>query len=103
VTADFTGESDVAQAVAVQADGRIVVTGSAYTSGQTFLDFAILRYDANGSPDTDFGTDGRLTVDFFAANDAAEAIAIQPDGLIVVAGVARNGSSNATGLVRLVP
>lgn len=103
VTADFIGQSDVAQAVAVQSDGRIVVTGSAYTSGQTVLDFAILRYEVDGSPDTDFGTDGRLIIDFFAANDAAEAIAIRPDGLIVVGGSARNGTSSAVGIVRVVP
>jgi uncharacterized delta-60 repeat protein len=69
-----------ANAVAIQADGKIVVAGEA--AG----DFAVVRYNASGSLDTSFGGDGIVTTDFGSSTDRATAIAIQADGNIVVAG-----------------
>jgi uncharacterized delta-60 repeat protein len=79
VTTDFGG-SDGASAVTIQSDGRIVATGS---SGGA--DFALARYNADGSLDASFGGGGRVTTDF-GSSDAASALAIQSDGKIVVAG-----------------
>ncbi|MFO0796157.1 MAG: hypothetical protein U0804_01705 [Gemmataceae bacterium] len=85
VTTTF-GAVDAAAAVAVQADGKIVVAGS--TSGGN--DFAIARYNPDGSLDTTFAGDGTATVDFgFVADDEqATALAVQDDGKIVVVGTA---------------
>ena len=87
VTTDFTGHGDVANAVAVQGDGKIVVAGFAFSSGIDG-DFALARYNADGSLDTSFGTGGKVTTDLGTNSDGARAIAIQPDGAIVVVGTA---------------
>ena len=64
---------------ALQPDGRIVVAGS--SDG----DFAVARLNPTGSLDTTFGAGGEATVDFGAAT-FAHAMALQPNGRIVVAG-----------------
>lgn len=102
ITTDFYGGLDEALAVAVQVDGKILVTGGSY-SGSTDYDFALARYNTDGTPDTSFGTLGKTTTDFFSGADEANAIAIQPDGKIVLAGGAENGAGPAYpdfGLVR---
>lgn len=85
----------------MQADGRIVVAGQ--SSSLMNPDFAVARFHADGSPDTTFGTDGRVTADFFGSSDGATCVAIASDGKILAAGLARDGSSNGLGLVRLLP
>jgi uncharacterized delta-60 repeat protein len=64
---------------ALQPDGKIVVAGS--SSG----DFAVARLNRDGSPDAGFGTAGRATVDF-GGPTFANAVALQPNGRIVIAG-----------------
>src|SRR5437867_3015943 len=76
VITDFAGRDDEAQGVALQADGKIVVVG---TSGN---DFAIARYNADGTLDTTFGSGGKITTDL-GATEGAFAVIIQPDGKIV--------------------
>jgi beta-propeller uncharacterized protein DUF5122 len=73
------------------------------TESATVADFGIVRYDANGTLDTAFGTDGRLTVDFFGAFDSAECVAVGADGRVMVGGAVRNGTSTELGLVRVIP
>jgi uncharacterized delta-60 repeat protein len=87
VTTDFGGSDDQAQAVAIQADGRIVVVGGR-NIGADFDsdDFALARYSPDGSIDTSFGADGKVITDFGTNRDEARAVAIQDDGAIVVAG-----------------
>ena len=75
---DF-GAEDGAAAVAIQADGRIVVAGR---SGNNF---ALARYDAAGVLDNSFSGDGRLTTDF-SGFDSGKDVAIGADGKIVAAG-----------------
>jgi uncharacterized delta-60 repeat protein len=84
-TTDIAGRGDVANAVAVQADGKIVVVGEAETI-PSFFDFAVVRYNPNGTLDQSFGGDGIVTTDLGSEFDDATAVAIQPDGKIVVAG-----------------
>ena len=68
-------------AVAIQADGKVVAVGN--SSGR----FALARYTLRGSLDRSFGRGGMVVTDFGARNSAgANAVAIQPDGKIVVAG-----------------
>jgi uncharacterized delta-60 repeat protein len=85
------------RAVALTPDGRIVVTGEA--NG----DYVVARYTNAGALDTSFGTNGTMTIDFFGSFDTPAALAIQPDGRIVVAGRAQNGTQEVLGLARIVP
>lgn len=98
---------DDALAAAIQADGRIVAAGisdAPLTVENT--NFALVRYDLNGVAITDFGTNNRVLTDFGSSTDRANAIVIQPDGLIVVAGGSddpvANGNFNFA-LVRYLP
>ena len=50
--------------------------------------FAVVRYNSNGTLDGSFGSAGKVTTDFAGFDDAATSIVIQPDGKIVVAGYA---------------
>lgn len=87
---------DYAQAMAVQADGKLVVVGYGNTGAST--DFELVRYQRDGAIDTTFGTDGKVTTAVSTGSDVANAVAIQPDGKIIVAGsvdVAPKGKSFA--------
>ncbi len=87
-TTDFHGGFDSGRAVVVQADGKIVVAGSANQSATpgSDPDFALARYNADGSLDGSFGDGGKQTTDFAGGDDAGRAVAVQADGKIVVAG-----------------
>jgi uncharacterized delta-60 repeat protein len=85
-TAPFFDGAATPSAVAIQPDGRIVAVGGIVRAGAADTDFAIMRFLPDGSPDPGFGTAGRVTTDFRGLNDAATAVAIQPDGAVVVGG-----------------
>ena len=72
--------------VAVQADGQIVVGGQAYIDSTTGDDFAVVRYNADGSLDTSFGTAGQVITDFDQTRDYGHDVAIDGTGRIMVAG-----------------
>ena len=99
VTTDFSGASDSGSALAIQADGRIVVVGSSYDSSDYDADTAIARYHPDGSLDTGFGEDGRVVVDLGSDDDYGNNVAMQTDGKVVVAGEADGDLA----LVRLLP
>ncbi len=99
-----------AESIAIQADGRIVVAGWHQNSTHDHSGFAIVRYNSNGSLDTSFDGDGKLTTDFGNANDVAYNLVIQTDGKIVASGdrlvrYNANGSLDTsfggTGIIRL--
>ena len=98
VTTDFGG-TDIGRAVAIQKDGKIVVAGRSNT-GET-NDFAVARYNTDGSLDVTFNSTGSLpgtvTTDF-GGDDRGEAVAIQKDGKIVAAG--RGGPSTDFAVAR---
>jgi uncharacterized delta-60 repeat protein len=86
VTTDLAGRNDGANAVAVQpADGKIVTAGFVQTSPIEF-DFALVRYNPDGTLDPSFGRGGIVTTDLGTQRDTATALAIQPDGKIVAVG-----------------
>jgi uncharacterized delta-60 repeat protein len=66
--------------VALQADGKIIVAGSSNNA------FALVRYNSNGSLDTTFSGDGKLTTNIGTSYDYASAVTLQADGKILVAG-----------------
>lgn len=86
--------SDEAAAMAVQPDGKVVVAGTSAN------DIAVVRFNEDGSPDATFDGDGRLTTPVGAGNDLGTAVAIQPDGRIVVAGGSHNGTDLDLAVVR---
>jgi uncharacterized delta-60 repeat protein len=83
---------DHARAVAVDQNDRIVVAG--YTLTGSNRDLALARYLANGTLDTSFSSDGKITLPVGTGDDEVAALAIQPDGKIVVVGYAADGSQH---------
>jgi uncharacterized delta-60 repeat protein len=101
VTTDFTPHSDVVFSARLQADGRIVAVGGASTGVKP--KFALARYNTDGSLDTTFGGDGRVTTDFVPGthgDDDAYSVDLQADGKIVAAGQAGRNFSTKFALAR---
>lgn len=90
VTADIQLGDDYAQAVAVQPDGKVVMAG--YAAIGSHDKFVVLRFRPDGLPDSSFGGTGRIITSFGSGDDRAMALAIQPDGKIVVGGFAEIAS-----------
>src|SRR5205814_6546048 len=80
--------------VALQPDGKIIAAGTVFVDfnpgEMSDTDFALARYNSDGSLDTTFGNGGMVTTDFFRNEDDAFSILIQPDGKIVAVGSANN-------------
>jgi uncharacterized delta-60 repeat protein len=98
VTTPIGNDDDTANFVAIQTDGKIVAAG--YSYGSSNIDFALVRYNADGSLDTNFGTGGKVTTPIGGSSDIGTSAAIQSDGNIVVAGHSDNGSNYDFALVR---
>ena len=80
-----------AEAVAVAPDGDLIVAGTVPELDDPFTDdFALVRFNADGTLDNGFGHRGRVRRDF-GGDDRAEAVTLLPDGKILAAGSARNG------------
>jgi uncharacterized delta-60 repeat protein len=94
-TIDFGSLDDLAYGAVLQPDGKIVVAG--YT--QADEDVAVARINTNGSPDATFGAAGKATVDFGAAT-FGNAVALQRNGRIVVAGQKTGGDNFALARLR---
>ena len=87
VMTDINRSTDLAQAVALQADGKLVVVGQTYKNNDySTEDFAVARYNTDGTLDTTFGRGGKVRTDFPGLAAVPSAVVIQPDGKIVVAG-----------------
>jgi uncharacterized delta-60 repeat protein len=103
VRTDFAGRSDSAAGVALQSDGRIVAVGS---SGR---EFAVARYNADGSLDATFAPggadgDGRVSFGLGGVSAAALDVAVQPDQKLVVSGSSSpTPGAGAFALARLNP
>jgi len=91
------GKSDSANSVALQGDGKIVVGGYAFAPNNN--DFAVARYNANGTLDTAFNGTGKATADF-SKLDYGRSVAVQSDGKIVIAGDAAHGDGRAFAVAR---
>ena len=90
-------DSDYTYAMVIQPDGKILVAGeqmSVRSNPMPFpgfymaanIDFAVVRYNSNGSLDTNFGANGIVITDFGLLSDKGYAIALQSDGSILVSG-----------------
>src|SRR6185369_15578197 len=89
-----------ANVVSIQSNNKIVVAGGIIaaeaSSGNPapLSDFGLARYNPDGSLDTSFGLGGKRKYDFFERNDIATALALQPDGKIIAAGIATKKTGN---------
>ena len=87
VTTDISRSTDIANAVAVQADGKLVVVGQTYKNNDfSGEDFVVTRYNTDGTLDTTFGRGGKVRTDFPGLAAVPSSVVIQSDGKIVVAG-----------------
>ena len=89
---------DYANAVLVQSDGKLIVTG--YTGNGLSNDFALIRLNTNGSFDNTFDSDGIVTTDFGTSNEFAFGATIQTDEKIIVVGSSDIGANNNFALAR---
>ena len=78
------GDDGAANAMAVQADGKIILAG--YGGGLLSSDFVLFALNADGIVDTTFDGNGRVTTGFGSGNEQAHSVTLQPDGKILVAG-----------------
>ncbi len=87
-----TNRDDFATAVAVQADGKILTAGTAYTlADQSTANFGMIRFQASGALDSGFGSGGKVNTPFSGLTSQARSVALQADGKIVVGGYVESG------------
>ena len=99
VITDFIGGVDNGGEVLVQPDGKILVAGISSSLAPNSYDFAVVRYNPNGSLDPTFGNGGKVRTDFSGGNDFGGPVVLQPNGKIVVVG----STGGDFGLVRYNP
>lgn len=90
VITDFGLTNDYGYDLAIQSDGKIIVVGKTYQG--TNYDIAIARYNTNGTLDNTFGYGGLIVKDLQNYDDIGQAVILQPDGKILIAGTTFNGS-----------
>ncbi|MCP4305541.1 MAG: hypothetical protein GY788_11810, partial [bacterium] len=98
VTTAIEAGHDLSYSLAMQSDGKILMAGHSNNGSDT--DFALTRYNADGTLDTSFGGDGILTTALGAGNDNAYSVTLQDDGKILVSGRSHNGSNHDFALAR---
>lgn len=92
----FTPIVGAVSSVAIRPDGKIVVAGAdIVVTTESFLAFAISRFNQDGSYDQSFGTEGIVTTPFddLFGNSRASSVTFQLDGKVVAAGYATNGGA----------
>ncbi|MCA9127761.1 MAG: cadherin-like domain-containing protein [Planctomycetales bacterium] len=98
VTTDFSSSADYGNKVSLQSDGKILVSG--YSTAAGLFDFALVRYNTDGSLDTTFDGDGRVITPVGPGQDYVQDMTLQSDGKILVTGYVNNGSNQDFALVR---
>ena len=94
--------TDIAWDVALQPDGKIIQVGQTYNFIST--EFGVARLLANGAPDPTFGTDGRVSLPVEGnSNDYCRAVALLPDGKILIGGQYNLNADDDWALMRLTP
>jgi uncharacterized delta-60 repeat protein len=91
--------SDYANALVQQTDGKLVAAGTAVNVGSD-SDFALVRYNADGSLDATFGVGGRVTTAIGTREDEAQALVQQTDGKLVAAGFSSDAGNSSFTVVR---
>jgi uncharacterized delta-60 repeat protein len=94
---DAGSETDALSSVAIQSNGKIVAGGQTSRSG--INQFALIRYDKNGTVDTSYGSNGLVVTNFGGACNI-NSIVLQTDNKVVAAGTFNNGSSTDFAIAR---
>jgi uncharacterized delta-60 repeat protein len=97
--------ADAADAITIQPNGKIVAAGSSALSeaDPSQTEFALVRYNINGSLDTTFGLNGRVVTSFASGSSAITGVDYTDDGKLVVAGNASGVGALARYLADLRP
>lgn len=98
-TVDFAGGEDIAYAVVVQSDGKIVAVGKSTAGGNTSL--AVARWDTDGSLDTTFATSGKYTALYGTGAAEYRSVALDSSSRILIAGNATLSGKSCFVLTRL--
>jgi uncharacterized delta-60 repeat protein len=103
VFTNFTGGEDAVYGLAIQPDGKIVAAGDAgLRTGNS--KFAVARYNDNGTLDTSFDVDGKITTNFTTGDDPVSSLVLQPGGeIVVVGGAAQNRANPKVAVARYLP
>lgn len=83
-TIDISSDDDNCAAIVIQGDDKILLAGFGYYG--ISYDFILARLETNGTLDVTFDGDGMVNTDFGGSDDMCHAIALQPDGKIILAG-----------------
>ena len=97
VLADLRGAADIAWAMAVQPDGRLVVGGLSVEAQRSAYDFALARFTAAGALDPSFSCDGKAFTDFGFDGEDGRDLTLDGDGKIVIVGQSGTGGATAQG------
>ena len=81
---------DYAYSMAIQNDGKIILAGSGF---QTNDDYALVRYNSDGTIDNSFGINGKVFTQVGTSTDVAKSVLLQDDGKIIAAGYSYNGAN----------
>lgn len=81
---------DKCSSIAMQSDGKIVAAGSTSIEAFDKIDFAIVRYNADGTIDNSFGNNGIVTTNIGLGYNFAKSMVVQPDDKIIVVGEAND-------------
>lgn len=97
---DFKIGNDEAYDIAVQEDGKILVTG--YSSNGAVKDLFVSRYLENGVLDTDFNSNGVFTYSLGSGDTIGRSLVVQADGKIIIGGSAYDGGARVS-VLRVTP
>lgn len=98
VTTEIGSSNEEARSMLIQPDGKIVLGGYSYNGSNA--DFALVKYNSDGTPDTQFGNNSKVTTSIGSDADEVYALALQSDGKIVAGGAAKTGSDFDFALAR---
>jgi uncharacterized delta-60 repeat protein len=98
VTTPIGSGNDFGLSCAIQGDGKILVSGYCFNGFNN--DFAVVRYNADGSPDNSFDSDGIVTTSVGDFGEVAYDMVLQSDGKIILAGYSDDATTNFFAVVR---
>ena len=97
---DLPGDINEAMAIALRADGRIVIAGQ-YGAEWPFEGMCMIQYNPDGSLDSSFDGDGVWTHTTGFPNEGFLSVVVQSDGKLLAGGISHDGVTNYADLVRL--
>ncbi|MCB0534718.1 MAG: T9SS type A sorting domain-containing protein [Saprospiraceae bacterium] len=104
VFTDFFNDDDLASAIALQTDGKIVAGGGGYKPNDPeAYGFALARFNSDGSLDTTFGNQGKVFTQIEPVDNEITSLAIQADGKLLAGGYSVDGADHKPYLVRYHP